>query len=196
MLREVEIEVRRPPRRASGAREDDPQHVGVLVVAERASGSGAARRAPAARTTRRHSASASPAAPSPASKRASASRRSRSSTNGLCARVLTRISRQLNAAMSTPTESRPLSSAWTSVVPSPANGSSTRPPAGRDGGRAPRRAAGCTCRDTDGGGGRASSARARAGRAPTRRGRGRGPRRSAPAWLPREPGSTSERRSA
>ena len=40
------------------------------------------------------------------------------------------MSRQLNAAMSAPTASRPLSSHCTSVVPDPANGSSTRPPRG------------------------------------------------------------------
>ena len=32
--REVEVEVRREPRRARGAREHDPQHVGVLVAVE------------------------------------------------------------------------------------------------------------------------------------------------------------------
>src|SRR6266511_1508582 len=36
----------------------------------------------------------------------------------------------LKAAMSTPVASCPDSSAWTSVVPEPANGSSTRPPVG------------------------------------------------------------------
>ena len=53
VAREVEIEVRRASRRPRGAREHDPQHVGVLVVARRATGSEAAPRAPAARTTRR-----------------------------------------------------------------------------------------------------------------------------------------------
>jgi len=48
----------------------------------------------------------------------------------LCSFVLTCISKQLNAAMSTPTECNPLSSACTSVVPEPANGS-THPPARR-----------------------------------------------------------------
>src|SRR6266545_4418729 len=43
-------------------------------------------------------------------------------------RVFTYISRQLKAAMSTPVESCPDSSACTSVVPEPAKGSSTRPP--------------------------------------------------------------------
>ena len=43
-------------------------------------------------------------------------------------RVFTCINRQLNAATSTPTASYPDSRHWTSVVPEPANGSSTRPP--------------------------------------------------------------------
>ena len=60
-----------------------------------------------------------PAAPSPRSNRASASRNSRSRTNGLCSRVFTLVSRQLNDAMSTPAESSPDSSACTSVVPEP-----------------------------------------------------------------------------
>ena len=34
LLREVEVEMRRPPRRACGAREHDAQHVGVLVVGD------------------------------------------------------------------------------------------------------------------------------------------------------------------
>jgi hypothetical protein len=52
---------------------------------------------------------------------------SRSNGSSYCA-VLTRISRQLNAASSTPVASRPDSSACTSVVPEPANGSSTWSP--------------------------------------------------------------------
>src|SRR3954447_14256535 len=56
------------------------------------------------------------------------SRSSRSRTKRLYDCVLTRISRQLNAAMSTPVASKPDSSACTSVVPEPANGSSTCPP--------------------------------------------------------------------
>ena len=97
----------------------------------RASGSAAGRRARCGANQRAHvRRSRRPASPSPRSNRASASRSSCSSTNGLCAPVFTRISRQLNAAMSTPAESSPLSSAWTSVVPEPANGSSTRPRAG------------------------------------------------------------------
>ena len=80
---------------------------------------------------------------------------------GLCRRVLTRISRRLKPATSTPVASRPDSSDCTSVVPEPANGSSTCPPGTTYRSRAPRRAAERTCRGRDVAGGRASCAHAR-----------------------------------
>ena len=57
------------------------------------------------------------------SARARRAARARART-GCTRSVFTRISRQLNAAMSTPALRGPDSSAWTSVVPEPANGSS------------------------------------------------------------------------
>ena len=54
-----------------------------------------------------------------------AQRRSRRIASRLWLRVFTRISRQLKPATSAPVASRPDSSDWTSVVPEPANGSST-----------------------------------------------------------------------
>ena len=63
-----------------------------------------------------------------AAARSCAQIRSRLIASRLWRRVLTRMSRQLKAATSTPTASCPDSRHWTSVVPEPANGSSTRPP--------------------------------------------------------------------
>ena len=100
--------MRRAPRRACGAREHDAQHVRVLVVGDQRAEAQQVGRTPAARTSARDVRRRPPRrAFARAAKRASTSRSSRSSTNGLCAPVLTRISRQLNAAMSTPAESRP-----------------------------------------------------------------------------------------
>ena len=90
-----------------------------------ASGSGAARPRPAARTSRARSpVGSSLDTPS----RPATSRTSAASVSSSCSRVLTEIRSALKAAMSTPTASYPDSSACTSVVPEPANGSSTRPP--------------------------------------------------------------------
>ena len=192
--REVEIEVRREPRRARGAREHDPQHVGVLVVVGERRGSAAARRAPAARTTSRHTATRRPQRPRRArSARARRAGRARARTG--CARRLDAHQQaverrdvdadRVEAALERLDERRPR--AGERIEHAPAR-------AGRDGGRAPRRAAGCTCRDTDAGGGRASCARrSRQVALRPRRGRGRALRRSAPASTPTRAGSRTRR---
>ena len=99
--------MRRPPRRARGAREDHAQHVGALVVGdERAEAKQVVarlRREPRAHVRRR---AGRPSPPRARSARARRAARARART-GCAHRVLTPISRQLNAAMSTPTESSP-----------------------------------------------------------------------------------------
>ena len=60
LAREVEVEVRRPPRRAGRAREHDPEHVRVSRPARRASGNGAAPRLRSERTSSGHRGSRPP----------------------------------------------------------------------------------------------------------------------------------------
>ena len=127
IARKVEVEVRRSSRRARGPREHDAEHVSMLVVADDRPKGEQLREARGAYQRRRYG--LAPATRpvelvEPGGRLADvALERAR-----LYRVVLTRIRSALNAAMSTPVASRSLSSACTSVVPEPANGSSTRPP--------------------------------------------------------------------
>ena len=126
LARRLEVEVRRAARRPRRARQHDAQHVAVLVLADQL----AECKQLAERLGRIPALDvAAPGAALTRARRPShTSRSSPPSESTSYAAVLAPIRRQLNAASSTPVASSPDSSACTSVVPEPANGSSTCEP--------------------------------------------------------------------